>query len=80
MINCVVEDNGVGRKQAEAAKASVETTERKSLGMKITNARIAILNQERKQTNARNGVSAVTLSDLAEGTRVEVKLPLALSF
>lgn len=79
MIKCVVEDDGVGRKQAEAAKAGTEAIERKSLGMKITNARIAIINQQRKQASNRSNVSAVTLSDLAEGTRVEVKLPLELS-
>ncbi|MBO0934421.1 tetratricopeptide repeat protein [Fibrella aquatilis] len=72
MLTCIVEDNGVGRhRTAENAAGQPDT---KSLGMTITNARIAMLNQ-RKQANA-----AVVLSDLPAGTRVAVKLPLELSF
>jgi tetratricopeptide (TPR) repeat protein len=72
MINCVVEDDGIGRKQA--AEKSEITQSKKSLGMKITKARIDILNK------VKNATAAVQLFDLAQGTRVEVKLPLALSF
>ncbi len=72
MINCVVEDDGIGRKQA--AEKSEITESKKSLGMKITKARIDILNK------VKNATAAVHLFDLAQGTRVEVKLPLALSF
>lgn len=79
MIHCIVEDNGVGRQRAQAAKTSTEIDERKSLGMKITTARIALMNQQRP-VSRRTEASAVLLSDLAEGTRVEVKLPLELSF
>jgi LytS/YehU family sensor histidine kinase len=69
MIRCIVEDNGVGRKQ------SVPSEQKKqSLGIKITKARIDILNRI-KQSNAK-----VELSDLAEGTRVEVSLPLVVQF
>jgi tetratricopeptide (TPR) repeat protein len=72
MINCIVEDDGIGRKLA--AKKSDVTESKKSLGMKITKARIDILNK------VKNATAAVQLFDLAQGTRVEVKLPLALSF
>ena len=72
MLTCIVEDNGVGRQRA--AENAAGQPDKKSLGMTITNARIAILNQ-RKQANA-----AVVLSDLAEGTRVAVRVPLELSF
>lgn len=68
MINCIVEDNGAGRmKQSSEA-------ERKSLGMKITKARIDILNRIKKSK------AAVELTDLTQGLRVEVKLPLELSY
>lgn len=70
MINCIVEDNGVGRERSKA----VVVTEKKSLGMKITKARIGILNRIKKSN------AAVELLDLKDGTRVEVKLPLELSF
>ncbi len=71
MINCVVEDNGIGRKQSAAIKTAVPKQEKTSLGMKITQARIDILNK------IKNSNAAVQLTDLAQGVRVEVKLPLA---
>ncbi|MBX2992414.1 MAG: tetratricopeptide repeat protein [Bacteroidetes bacterium] len=69
-INCIVEDNGVGRKGQSLVP---EGDKKQSYGIKITKARIDILNQI-KQADA-----TVELSDLAEGTRVEVKLPLAVA-
>lgn len=74
MINCIVEDNGIGRKKSEAGKSATSQSEKKSLGMKITNARIDIINRIKKSK------AGVELSDLSEGFRVEVKLPLELSF
>lgn len=70
MINCVVEDNGIGR----GKQPPESSLPRKSLGMKITRSRIDILNKM-KNTHA-----SVQLSDLSEGMRAEVKLPLELSF
>lgn len=65
MINCIVEDNGVGR----LAGRSENDDQKKSLGMKITQSRIDVLN---KLNNAR---ASIELSDLAQGLKVEVKLP-----
>lgn len=70
MLNCTVEDNGIGR-EASATDAQIA---KKSLGMKITRARIDIINKL-KRSNA-----GVNLTDLAEGTKVEVTLPLEISF
>ncbi|MEO8151194.1 MAG: tetratricopeptide repeat protein [Bacteroidia bacterium] len=74
MINCIIEDNGIGREKSKQEKSAVSNNEKKSLGMKITRARIDILNKLKKSK------AAVELFDLAEGLRVEVKLPLQLSF
>lgn len=74
MINCVVEDNGVGIRQSARSEKEMGGTSKKSLGMKITNERIDILNKL-KRSNA-----AVTLSNLSEGTKIEVKLPEELAF
>ena len=63
MLNCIVEDNGLGRNNNEGIS-------RKSYGMKITKDRLDVLNKL-KNTNA-----SVNLIDLEKGTRVEVKLPL----
>lgn len=71
MIRCSVEDNGIGRKQSAAIPSEQK---KQSLGIKITKARIDILNRI-KQSNAK-----LEFTDLPEGTRVEVHLPLVLQF
>ncbi len=73
-INCIVEDDGIGRQATGEITALKDNTARRSLGMKITKERIDIINKVKK-TNA-----TVKLTDLQPGTRVEVKLPLELSF
>ncbi len=74
MINCIVEDNGIGRKLAAIQTEESKPMQKQSLGMKITRARINILNK------VKNSSADVQLFDLNQGTRVEVKLPLELSF
>ena len=72
MIHCIVEDNGTGR--VNGANNEPLNVVKKSLGMKITKSRIDILNK------IKNSNAAVIISDLPQGTRAEVKLPLELSF
>ena len=67
MINCIVEDNGVGRKKEKDGSS-------KSLGIKITTSRINIINK------LKNSNGSLTITDLAQGLRVEVRLPLELRF
>ncbi len=74
MIHCTVKDNGIGRKQSAAIEHERIQNHKKSMGMKITNARIDIINKI-KRTNA-----GVELSDLEEGLSVQVRLPLELNF
>ncbi|MEO8146499.1 MAG: tetratricopeptide repeat protein [Bacteroidia bacterium] len=74
MIVCTVEDNGVGREKAMEMKEKTSTHKGESLGMKITNARIDIINKIKKAK------ASVNLTDLSEGMRVEVKLPFELAF
>jgi tetratricopeptide (TPR) repeat protein len=70
MMHCLVEDNGVGRKKEQRESSDHS---KQSFGLKLAKARLDILNQ-RKQAQA-----AVELTDIAEGTRVEVRLPLAVN-
>ena len=69
-----IADNGVGRKQA-AAMASKSATKHKSMGLRITQERIAILQKV-------NGESPVKIIDLenadgsAAGTEVIIKMPV----
>jgi tetratricopeptide (TPR) repeat protein len=68
MINCIVEDNGPGIQENH------HSLEKKSLGMKITRARIDIINKIKKSK------AAIHLLNKEDGVRVEVRLPLELSF
>jgi tetratricopeptide (TPR) repeat protein len=88
MIKYAVEDNGIGRAGAGGVEGQVGSAGvaagagRKSMGIKITGERIALINQIR---NSGGGIGANTgasmrLSDLEPGTRVEVWLPLGLNF
>ena len=74
MINCIVEDNGIGMHESANTKTEQDISHKKSLGMKITKARIDIINKLKKSK------AAITLSDLEGGTKIEVKLPEALAF
>jgi anti-sigma regulatory factor (Ser/Thr protein kinase) len=74
MLLCIVEDNGIGREKSDTFKTEVKKIEKQSLGMKITNSRIDILNKVNKSN------AEITLTDLDEGMRAEVRLPLQLSF
>jgi two-component sensor histidine kinase len=67
-INCIVEDDGVGMQDEAAGK------EKTSLGMRITKARIDIINKL-KNTNA-----SMRIANKEKGVRAEVELPLVLSF
>ncbi|GGM93453.1 hypothetical protein GCM10010967_28250 [Dyadobacter beijingensis] len=74
-LECIVEDNGVGREKAGEFR-SKSATGKKSLGMKLTEDRIAVLNQY-AQTNA--SVEILDLQDddrVASGTRVVVIIPV----
>ena len=73
MINCIVEDNGVGIPENINDEVNAHA-DKKSLGMKITKSRIDVINRMKK-TNA-----TVTFSNLDVGTKIEVRLPEALAF
>jgi tetratricopeptide (TPR) repeat protein len=72
MIYCAITDNGIGRQ--EHILTYTTNGKEKSLGMKITNARIEILNR------IKNAQASVTVTDLIQGVHVEIKLPLELKF
>ncbi len=74
MIHCIVEDNGIGRKNSAELTSEHKSAGKQSFGVRITKARIDILNKI-KQAKA-----TVELFDLSDGTRVEVILPLALTY
>ena len=74
MINCIVEDNGIGMQESSDEKTEKEVLSKKSFGMKITKSRIDIINKMKKSN------AAITMSNLQEGTKIEIKLPEELAF
>lgn len=74
MIEYTVEDNGIGREKAGILKRQRNGTARRSFGIKVIQSRINIINE------TRNSNAKVELTDLEEGTKVSVKLPLDLRF
>lgn len=75
MLICVVEDNGVGRSNMQKLKNPVMKKE--SLGMKLTEERIILLQKIRGVKATLRVVDLYNEKNVPEGTRVEVLLPLA---
>lgn len=71
MLHCSVEDDGIGRTGAAQQTAPGE---KKSLGMKITQSRIDMLNK------LKNTKATVQLTDKENGLKAEVILPLETAF
>jgi tetratricopeptide (TPR) repeat protein len=69
MLRCVIDDDGIGIPRHEPI-----ADEKRSFGMQITKARIDIINKSKKSKGT------VELSSLARGVRVQLNLPLELSF
>ena len=72
MLTCIITDNGIGREKAEILK-SKSAEKQKSMGLKITTERLAILN------NNSNEQTFFTIEDIndedgnASGTSVHLK-------
>lgn len=69
MIRYIVEDDGIGRKAA----GKNGSAGRRSMGLRITKDRLDIINQTKRSS------AGVEIFDLAEGTRVELRLPLEIN-
>ncbi len=75
MLQCVIEDNGVGREKAAELKSKSATT-KKSLGMELTENRLLLLN---KYASVHSSVEIVDLKDerqFPRGTRVILNIPI----
>jgi ligand-binding sensor domain-containing protein len=74
MLNCRITDDGIGRKKAEELKA---TGTHKSMGLRITADRIALLQQQQRKASASIEVFDLVLPDgKPGGTEVIIKMPL----
>ena len=77
LLECRIEDNGVGRERAKELK-SKSASSNKSLGMKLTESRLALLN---RQSDMKASVKIIDLKDekgQAMGTSVVLQIPVDL--
>ena len=75
-IVCTITDNGIGRKKAAEIKRTMPGSKHKSMGMKITEERLRILNDI---SLSQHSVKITDLEDdegKAAGTRVEIYVPI----
>ena len=76
MIKCIVEDNGCGRVMQPAVEIDKK---RKSLGIRITQERLNIINQLKKAKAAVNIFDLKDAENKPRGSRIELLLPLQLA-
>jgi LytS/YehU family sensor histidine kinase len=74
-ISCIVEDNGIGRKAAMEIQKNKEDNHH-SLGTKITESRLQMVNQLYKTSMKINYTDLTDASGTACGTRVEIQIPI----
>ena len=72
---CLIEDNGIGREAAQQIKNS-RTQTHESKGMKVTEGRLELLQQQVKEKSVVKIYDLADASGAAAGTRVEIQIPL----
>jgi sensor histidine kinase YesM len=72
-LHCIIEDNGVGRDKAAEMKSKSAGKE-KSMGLKITTERLALLNQENNFSTFYKIEDVVDENNEVAGTRVQLKI------
>lgn len=75
MLECIIEDNGVGRQKAKDLKSKSATT-RKSLGMKLTEDRLTLLNRYAELNATIDIIDLSNGNGEATGTKVILKIPV----
>ncbi len=75
MLQCIIEDNGIGRNKAKELK-SKSATANKSLGMKLTEERIHMLNQYASLNASIQIIDLENERGEAKGTRVIITIPI----
>jgi tetratricopeptide (TPR) repeat protein len=73
MLHCLIDDDGIGRQGSAFVKEDV-VKEKQSLGMKITKARIDMLNK------LRGSKADIRITDKEKGLQAELILPVQTSF
>lgn len=76
VLNCSITDNGIGRQKAAEIK-SKSVDENKSMGLKITSERLALLNQEKEVNTSFEIVDLKNENGEVAGTTVKLKISLS---
>ncbi len=74
-IQCVIEDNGIGRLKASEFRGK-QTDHKKSVGMQITSDRIALINRIYHIDTQVHVIDLMDEKGMASGTRVVINVPL----
>ena len=72
-LHCIIEDDGVGRKKAGEMKSKSAENE-KSMGLKITTERLALLNQENNFSTFYKIEDMLNENNEVNGTRVQLRI------
>ena len=72
-INCIIMDDGVGRSKAEELNSKSANKE-KSMGLKITNERLSLFNNEKGAVTFYEIEDLVDLVGAVTGTKVTLKI------
>lgn len=75
MLQCTIEDNGVGRQRASELRSKSAST-KKSLGMKLTEDRLALLGKKAHVFASVEVEDMVDYAGDAQGTKVIIKIPI----
>lgn len=74
MLHCTVEDNGIGRRQAEVLKSAMQK-DHASRGMQITEERIRLIGSKTKMDVQLNISDLYDEEHYPAGTRVDITIP-----
>jgi len=74
MLECIIEDNGVGRENAKLMRSKSAT--RKSLGMQLTESRITLLNRYATLNASIEIIDLRNAAKEADGTKVILNIPV----
>lgn len=75
ILQCVIQDDGIGRQKANALKSKSAVTN-KSLGMKLTEERLALLNKHAASNASIEIIDLFSEEEAPAGTKVIITIPL----
>jgi ligand-binding sensor domain-containing protein len=74
-LNCIIEDDGIGRDRSRELKSETESLHHRSLAIQITNDRIQLLNFKRTRKLSLE-IFDLFIEGVASGTKVVFRLPV----